>query len=142
MPGVDGICLSIMFGSQIVCHNSFLKLEEKAPIYETNSLASNTSPITLLILAFKNSTFSLQRLFYPAKPLTSFSAAINLFEHLSASSSTNLFCYSAAANFYLRASTFSFNFLTYSFTLASYFIAVSSYSVALSLASCSGRTFL
>lgn len=40
----------------------------------------------LLMLACRKTTFKLQRLFYPAKPLTSFSAAVSLLAHLWASS--------------------------------------------------------
>lgn len=142
IPSVNGISLLTMLGSQISCQSYLLSFDEKAPMYETNSLARSTSPMTLLMLAFKNCTFSLQRLFSPARPLTSFSAAVNFFWHLSASYSTSFFCFSAAANFSFNLSTFSFNWRTCSFTIASSFIALSRSSLALSLASCRGLTFL
>lgn len=131
MPSVIGICFPRMLGSHTSLHNSVLSFAENAPIYETNSLASKTSPITLLMLACKKTTFSLQRLFSPARPLTNFSAACSLSAHFCASYSTVFFSASAAFNFSLKLSTISFNFLTSSLTLNNYFIATSKSSLAL-----------
>ena len=75
-----------MLGNHISLHSCNLSLAENAPIYETNSDANKTSPMTLLTFASKKTTFSPQRLFYPAKPLTNFYAAVNLFLQRSASS--------------------------------------------------------
>ena len=72
-------------------HNYFLNLDEKAPIYETNALANNASPITDLMFSERSLTFYFQRLFSPAKPLTNFSAAFNLAIQASASASTRAF---------------------------------------------------
>lgn len=142
IPSVIGICLDKMSGIQMSFQSPILNLAEKAPIYETKADANSTSPITFLMLDFSYITFSPQRLFSPANPFTSFSAAVNLFWQFWASSSTILFCSSASANCFLRPSTISFSFLTYSLTLAKLFMAISRSSLALSLASSRGRTSL
>jgi hypothetical protein len=79
MSGVIGIFLLIISINHVSFQSYFLSLAENAPIYETKADARRTSPIILLILACNSTTFYPQRLFYPARPFTSFSAAVNLF---------------------------------------------------------------
>lgn len=78
-------------GSQVYFHKSSLIFAENAAMYETNEEARSESPITQRMFLERYLTFSFQRLFSPASPLTSFSAAVSLARHALALASTSSF---------------------------------------------------
>lgn len=77
MPSVIGIFFATISGSHMFFQRSKRSLAEKAPMYDTKAEARSASPITDLMLCYKYLTSSFQRLFSPAKPLTSFSAEVS-----------------------------------------------------------------
>jgi len=91
MPSVIGICLEMISGNQVFCHNSSLNLLVNAPIYDTNAEASKASPMIVKVCCFRILTVFNQRLFSPDSPFTSLIAADNLFSQASASASTAAF---------------------------------------------------
>jgi hypothetical protein len=94
------------------------------------------------MFADKSFTFSPQRLFSPARPFTSFSAAFNFSLHAFASASTLYLTVSASSNYLFNVLTFSLSILTLSLTIANSFFFTSTVSAALFYASTSGLTSL
>ena len=111
-------------------------------MYETKAAANRQLPITFLILACKNLTFSPHLLFSPARPLTSFSADVNFAKHQLASASTFIFIIVASSNCLFKLFTFSVSTRTLSFTTANSFFLVSTVSVACFTCSTNGCTSL
>jgi hypothetical protein len=93
-------------------------------------------------LRYRSFTFSPQRLFSPARPLTNFSAAFNFSKQLLASASTLYLTVSASSNYLFSVLTFSVKTLTRSLTIANSFFLISSVSVALFYESTRGLTSL
>ena len=98
--------------------------------------------MTDLMLEERSFTFSPQRLFSPASPLTSRSAALSFSEHALASASTFYLTVSASSSYLLRAFTRSLRTRTRSLTRASSFCLVDTVSLALFCSSTRGLTSL
>lgn len=98
--------------------------------------------MTQRMFLVRSLTFSFQRLFSPASPLTSFSAAVSLARQALALASTSSFWVTALSSSRLSTATFSLSVRTRSLTFSSSFFLASRSASARSFYSTSGLTFL